>query len=69
MKKLFKWIKWYCYDIFVCDHVEGQGILVDIGRNKCWWCTKCGILIKTCNGPFILWKLTNLWKRKQARKR
>lgn len=69
MKNLFKWIKWHCYDIFVCDHVKGEGILVDVGRNKCWWCTKCGLLIETCNGPFFLWKLTNLLKQKQAKKR
>ena len=68
MNNLLKWIKWHVYDIFICEHVAGEGVLVDVGRNKCWWCSKCGMLIKTCDGDFILWKLTNLWKQILGRK-
>lgn len=45
---LFKWIKWWLWETRRCEHSSLDSCFValyDVGRNKGWWCRKCGKLL------------------------
>lgn len=47
-----KWLKWWFWENRICKHSsfsECYSAHFDIGRNKGWWCKKCGKLLYTAN--------------------
>jgi hypothetical protein len=37
-----KWLKWFFYDIRICEHKEKEWYFIDCGMGKIFYCKKCG---------------------------
>lgn len=46
MKDFFLWLKWFLYDIRVCEHTPGEWEYVNLGYSKLKPCKKCNKVLE-----------------------